>query len=140
VDTKPQESKSDDAPKRIAYVIPVRLEMVYVKNAILKEWLQSIHTRPISLYLLVKPTPEETKAIGFYPQVIMSRLRATYGQIGVAYSVLCERHGRMLICVSSARETIESPPNIPLSPGPGNSSSVQQSYGKERPPHPGERT
>ena len=123
------ESKSGDAPKQIAYVIPLRLETVYVKNATLEAWLQSTHTRPISLYLLVKPTAEELHVAGFKPQVITSRLRDTYGQTGVVFSVLSEKHGRMLISVSSPRLTIESLGSSDSLGGPASSSNVQPSCG-----------
>lgn len=125
------ESESGDAPKRIAYVIPLRLETVYVKNAILEEWLQSTHTRPISLFLLVRPTAEEFRAAGFRPQAIISKLRDIYGQTGAAFSVLSEKHGRMLISVLSRKETTGSQPNSISSDGPASSSSAPPSPGQD---------
>lgn len=129
-----QESKSDAAPKRTAYVIPLRLEMVYAPNAILAEWLQSIHTRQISLYLLVRPTLEERQILGFRPQAIISRLRDTYAQTGVVFSVLSEKHCRMLICASSRKETTESQSSSTSSDGPASSSSAPPSCGAEECP------
>lgn len=125
-----QESTLGDAPKRTAYIIPVRLETVYARNAVLEQWLLDTHTRPISLYLLIKPTPEELKIIGFRPQAIISRLRDSYERTGVVFSVLSERHGRMLICVSSPKRTTESVANTPSSPGLEPSSSAVQPSGQ----------
>lgn len=132
--TEMPESRSGAVPPPIAYVIPLRLETVYAPNAVLMEWLQSIHTRPISLYLLIRPTADEFRVVGFQPQVIISRLRDTYGQTNVAFSVLSEKHGRMLISVSLRKEIIESPSSSASSDGLENSSSAELPSGQESQP------
>lgn len=117
------------APKQIAFVIHARYETVYVKDARLEKWLQSTHTSPISLYILIKPTAEERQILGFRPQVIISKLRATYQQTGVRFSVLSEKHGRMLICVSSSKRTTELLSPCPSPSGPESTSNAESPSG-----------
>lgn len=92
-----------DAPHpKIARLIRPPLRMVNAYNAILAEWFKITGTRPI--YLLLRAEGMER----LVPQVIMSRLRDTYGPSGVVFSVLSEKKDRMLICAWSSNEITES--------------------------------
>lgn len=61
-------------------------------------------------------------------QGIISRLRAIYGHLGVRFSVVSARPGRMLISASSLSETTNSEPQ-PLPDGPPSSLSVPFTFG-----------
>lgn len=133
--TKPQASTSADAPSKIVFVIPVPLETVYAEDAALAKWIQYTLTRRTSLYLLIQKPRVGTVAalmLPYQPQDITSRVRAICERNGAACSVLSEKPGRMLICVSSSNVTTESPKTPASSSGPESSSSALPSSGTEQ--------
>ncbi len=92
---------SDEQQSKIVYFIRVPLETVLAPNAALVKWFQNIATHPTCMLV--------QKTIGnradFKPQVIMKKLRDTFGPNNVAFSVPSEKPDRMLICARSSRET-----------------------------------
>lgn len=88
---------------KIAWLTRARLEMAVALDARLVASLKTDPTRPI--YLLFRGD-------GLRPQVIISKLRDIYGPSDVAFSVLSEKPGRLVICAWLCSETTksESPP------------------------------
>ena len=88
---------------KIVWLTRAPLKTAVVADARLIASLQNDPTRPI--YLLFREA-------GMQPQVIISKLRATYEQNGVRFSVASEKPGRLAICAWLCSETTksESPP------------------------------
>lgn len=94
-----------DAPRpKIAWVTRVPLGAVSAPNAALETLLKNVSTR--SIYLLIRRTDLSGNKMS--AQGILSKLRDTYGKIGVAFSVISEKHDRMLIYASSSSVTTPS--------------------------------
>jgi len=96
--------KSARQLRKTVYVIPVALSAVSAPSAALAAWCKSVRSLPI--YLLVRRT--DLNGTTLSPQGIMSKLKDTYGHLDVHFSVLSEKHNRMLICVSSSKEITQS--------------------------------
>jgi hypothetical protein len=97
--------KSERQGSRIAYTIRVPLSAVVAPHAVVEKWLKSVNLLPI--YLLI-PRRNLEGAVTMSAQGITSKLRDTYGALGVVFSVLSEKHNRMLICASSSKEITPS--------------------------------
>jgi len=101
--------------RKIAYRIQVPLSAVSAFNAVLARWLKSTHLLPIYLSVpykgIVRATAETGGAgidgmqVKMSPQGIISSARATYGHLGVVFSVVSEKPNRILICASLSSET-----------------------------------
>lgn len=116
---------SSKPTNKIAWLIRTQFVEGDVSIAGLERVLRSERTRRI--YLLVQPPrvfnlPENRYVHGALAdtQYIMSRLRAIYGQTGARFSVVSEKHGRLLICASLSSATTESQPSSPSSSGREN--------------------
>lgn len=99
--------------RKIAWITRVPHGAVSVFNAVLAAWLNDVRLLPI--YLLIRLT-DWSSGETLQPQVIISRLRDIYRQINVDFSVVSEKHGRMLISVSSSNPPAE-PAKEPLLTG-----------------------
>lgn len=105
--------KSARQARKIAWVIRVPLGTVDAYNVTLAEWLQNTSIHPI--YMLVRSPDLTGKTMSF--QGIISKLRDTYGHLGVRFSVVSTKRGRMLISASSLKETTKlEPQHLPDGP------------------------
>src|SRR3569833_4215856 len=91
---------SDEQPNKIHYFLRVPLETVLAPTAALVKWLADIDTHPTCM--LVQKTIGNVAQ--YNPQVILKRLRDTFGPTNVRFSVLSEKPARMLICARSSKE------------------------------------
>ncbi len=105
---------SVSARHKTALLIPIQFDSLGVYNAGLIDALQSEPTRRI--YLLPRGKPIWSHELRAYKQealpgatVIISRLRATYGQTNARFSVVSSKRDRKLICAWWSSETIPSP-------------------------------
>lgn len=112
--------------RKIAWVTRVPLGMVSVRNAVLAEWLSSTATLPT--YLLLR-SPDPVSGEKMSHGGIISKLRVTYADLGVRFSVTSKRPDRILICVSSSKETTKLEPE-PSSPGPSGCSKPPSTFGE----------
>lgn len=138
---------SEEQVSTIRYLTPVSLDKVYVPSVALTAWLARTVTPQTPTYLLLQMpkagtrlVDQDNQPVQWQPQVIMQKLRATYGQTGVAFSVLSEKQGRMLICASLSRETTESQSPSTLPSGSESTSSAQSPCTRQGCQFPGPET
>lgn len=90
---------SANAKSKTVYLIHIALPMVYVRHAALAMFLKSIGTH--RTYLSV-PRPDTVSS-----KAILSKLKDTYGQSDVAFSVVSEKPTQVLICAWRSSETTQ---------------------------------
>jgi hypothetical protein len=95
---------SERQQRKIAWVIRVPLLAVSAYNVALGTWLKNAPILPIYLLVLSPDLMGNTMT----HQGITSKLRDTYADLGVAFSVTSEKQGRILICAYSSNETTKS--------------------------------
>jgi hypothetical protein len=111
---------------KIVWTMKVPLGPVSAFNAALGKWLSDIAT-PRTYLFLRSPCPVSGERMS--NQGIISKLRGTYGHLGVHFSVISEKPGRMLICASLSKETTKSEPPL-LPDGPQGSSKSPSMCGE----------